>query len=60
MKQKKCLKNNTKCDISVNRRRDVLKTSLWHIKHVLSKRKEKDRAMFIIASPLDNSKWRLS
>ena len=35
------LENNIKCDHSVNRGRSVLKTSLLHIKHVLSKTQRK-------------------
>ena len=60
LRSRKMLENDIKWDNSVNRGRNILKTSLWHIKHVLSKTQRKDTAMFFIASPVDNSKWRLS
>ena len=56
LRSRKILENYVKCDNSVNRGRNVLKTPLCHIKHVLKNRKEKDTAMFIIVSPVDNSK----
>ena len=41
LKKQKMLENDINCDNAVNRGRSVLKTSLWHIKHVLNKTQRK-------------------
>ena len=50
------LANDIKCDYSVNRERCVLKPPYDIFSMFSAKRKENDTAMFIITSPVANSK----
>ena len=56
LRSRKMLENDIKCYYSVNRGCRVFKTPYDMLSMFSAKRKENDTAMFIITTPVDNSK----